>query len=156
MGIFRRSLLRSVPFLVLASGRSLASVATRVNVYLTPSCGCCRAWIRHLQLAGFTTELRMLNDLTAIKREFRIPEEFWACHSARIGEYFIEGHVPHDAIQRLLNDRPHAAGLAVPGMPVGSPGMEVDGHEPESYDVFLISRDGRAAPFMRYRGALPG
>ena len=156
MEIFRRSLLRSIPFLAFANGQSLASTATRVSVYLTPSCGCCRAWVRHLQLAGFTTEVRMLDDLTAIKREFRIPEGFWACHSARIGEYFIEGHVPHGAIRRLLSDRPDAAGLAVPGMPVGSPGMEMDGHEPDSYDVLLISREGHAAPFMRFRGAVPG
>lgn len=116
------------------------SAQPTVTVYKSPSCGCCSAWIEHVQQAGFRVVARDLPDLTEMKAAFGIPRALESCHTAQVGGYLVEGHVPADLIQRLLRERPAARGLAVPGMPIGSPGME--GGTPERYDVLLFDRAG--------------
>jgi hypothetical protein len=120
-----------------------------IAVSKDPSCGCCNGWIAHLRQAGFTVTAQDTRELPAIKKRLGVPDRLSSCHTAEIGGYVIEGHVPADAIRRLLKDAPRAAGLAVPGMPVGSPGME--GGMPEIYEVVLFGADGERV-FARYRG----
>ncbi|MCU0617211.1 MAG: DUF411 domain-containing protein [Gemmatimonadaceae bacterium] len=112
-----------------------------MTVYKSPTCGCCKAWIEHVEKAGFRCTARDLPDLTETKAAFGIPRALESCHTAQIGRYLVEGHVPADLILRLLREQPDARGLAVPGMPIGSPGME--GGTPEKYDVLLFDRAGR-------------
>jgi len=116
-----------------------------MTVYKSPTCGCCSAWIEHVQQAGFTCTVRDLPDLTEVKASFGIPRALESCHTAQIGGYLIEGHVPADLIQKLLRDKPTARGLAVPGMPIGSPGME--GGTPERYQVLLFDKAGTTRVF---------
>ncbi len=107
-------------------------------VYLSPTCGCCADWVKHLKKSGFAVDVKTLDDVDPIKREHKVPEKLWSCHTALVGGYVIEGHVPADLIARLLRERPSVAGLAVPGMPMGAPGMEQDGRK-EPYDVFSFT-----------------
>lgn len=134
----------SLPALVQAAGPA-------IHVLKDPDCGCCTAWIEILEHEGFavTTEASTGMDLMRYKIANGIPEEMASCHTARINGYMIEGHVPVADIRRLLDERPDAVGLAVPGMPYGSPGMGPES-EREAYDVFLIRRDGAAGRFSRY------
>jgi hypothetical protein len=115
--------------------------ARTMTVYKSPTCGCCKAWMEHVQRAGFVCVARDLPDLSETKAAFGIPRALESCHTAQIGRYLVEGHVPVDLILRLLREQPDARGLAVPGMPIGSPGME--GGTPEKYDVLLFDRAGR-------------
>lgn len=121
-----------------------------VTVSKDPNCGCCNGWVEHLRQAGFTVTANDTQDLTAIKNSAGVPKTLASCHTARVDNYVIEGHVPADAIKRLLRERPAATGLAVPGMPIGSPGME--GGTPERYEVVLFGKDGQSV-FARYQGA---
>lgn len=116
-----------------------------MTVYKSPTCGCCSAWIEHVQKAGFTCTVRDLPDLTEVKASFGIPRALESCHTAQIGGYLVEGHVPADLIQKLLREKPTARGLAVPGMPIGSPGME--GGTPERYQVLLFDKAGTTRVF---------
>lgn len=116
-----------------------------MTVYKSPTCGCCSAWIEHVQQAGFTCTVRDLPDLTEVKASFGIPRALESCHTAQIGGYLVEGHVPADLIQKLLREKPVARGLAVPGMPIGSPGME--GGTPERYQVLLFDKAGTTRVF---------
>ena len=124
----------------------------RMVVSKDPNCGCCSLWIEHIRAAGFDVEAVDTGDLAALKRRLGVPSQLSACHTAEIGGYVIEGHVPAAAIKRLLRERPAAQGLAVPGMPVGSPGMEVAGAANEVYDVILFGA-GRQQRFARFEGA---
>ena len=118
--------------------------ATTIQVYKTPTCGCCSEWIEHLRDAGFRVEATDLTDLTAIKTEHGVTRDLASCHTAFVGDYVIEGHVPAQDIRRLLEERPEIAGLAVPGMPMGSPGMEhPDPSRHEAYDVVAFGPQGR-------------
>jgi hypothetical protein len=128
-----------------------ASPPTAITVYKTPTCGCCSAWIDHLKENGFAVTAKDVPDLTALKRHYGVTQELASCHTGFVNGYVIEGHVPADAITKLLREAPRAKGLAVPGMPVGSPGME--GGEPESYEVVLFDAAG-SRTFARYRGAV--
>ena len=111
--------------------------ATTITVYKTPTCGCCTKWIDHLEDEGFAVDARDLPDLTALKAENGVPGRLASCHTATVEGYVVEGHVPAEDIRRLLADRPAVAGLAVPGMPLGSPGMEhPDPRRHEAYDVY--------------------
>jgi hypothetical protein len=126
--------------------------APSVTIYKNPSCGCCGAWAKHLQDAGFSRlESQPVMDMTATRRALGMPEIHASCHTARIGRYLVEGHVPAADIKRLLKERPDAIGLAVPGMPMGSPGME--GGQAEAYDTLLILRDGSARVFQHHAGS---
>jgi hypothetical protein len=137
--------------LVLSRYATAAEVHPRMTVTRDPACGCCGGWIEHVKGAGFLVDELEAANLVPLKTKLGVPVELSSCHTAEIGGYAIEGHVPADAIKRLLAERPQAKGLAVGGMPVGSPGMEVAGTPPETYDVVLFSADGQRV-FARYRG----
>ena len=112
-----------------------------ITVHKDPNCGCCSGWVQHLQKAGFVTKVFDTTDIDAVKKWLGIPDDLAACHTAEVAGYVIEGHVPAAALKLFLAEKPNATGLAVPGMPVGSPGME--GGKPEKYDVVLFGPDGR-------------
>jgi hypothetical protein len=118
-----------------------------MTVYKSASCGCCRGWVEHVHAAGFTVEVHDLDNLSEIKNEAAVPEKARSCHTAIVGGYTIEGHVPAPTILRLLREKPRVAGLAVAGMPVGTPGMEVPGREPDKYDVLSYQADGSTAVY---------
>ncbi len=137
--------------LMMMTAPSSPARAQVMEVFKTPSCGCCTLWMRHVGRAGFSPKGKDLEtkDLTQYKTDAGIPTKLQSCHTARIDGYIIEGHVPAADIRRLLKERPDAIGLAVPGMPIGSPGME-SGNEREPYQVLLIRRDGRIEVFSQY------
>jgi hypothetical protein len=110
-------------------------------VYKTEGCGCCNGWVEHLRDAGFEVDARNVTDLMSIKRDAGVPASNSSCHTALVDGYVVEGHVPADVIKKLLAERPEIAGVAVPGMPTGSPGMEGPGAKP--YDVLTFDRQGR-------------
>jgi hypothetical protein len=114
-------------------------------------CGCCTAWAKHLEAAGFTTTAHEVDDVTPVRSAAGVPGDLAGCHTARIEGYVVEGHVPAEAVQRLLRERPAVLGLAVPGMPLGSPGMEVEGYDAEPYDVVAFAADGARRVFMAVR-----
>jgi hypothetical protein len=120
-----------------------------VTVYKTPTCGCCSKWITHLQQAGFVVTAHDRDDLTPIKRQHGVPRTLESCHTAVVGGYVVEGHVPADVIQRLLRERPAVAGIAVPGMPAGSPGMEYPGAPPQPYSVMAFRAEGGWSVYER-------
>jgi hypothetical protein len=113
-----------------------------MTVYKTPTCGCCTIWAERMADAGLEVETVDLPDLGQIKRDLGIPNSAASCHTATVGGYAIEGHVPADDVKRLLAEQPDARGLAVPGMPIGSPGMEVPGRPADAYDVLLVTDEG--------------
>lgn len=119
-----------------------------VTVYKEPNCGCCGLWADYLRARGFAVKVVETDDLEPVKRMARVPEELQTCHTAFIGGYVIEGHVPVPAIVKLLDERPSVIGIAVPGMPAGSPGMPSDLLEP--YDVFAYTADGTARNYMSF------
>jgi hypothetical protein len=119
-----------------------------VQVWRSPSCGCCGAWVKPLQENGFSTQVHLVDDTSAMRRSLGIPERFGSCHTAKVGGYAIEGHVPAGDIRRLLAERPNARGLAAPGMPAGSPGMDVPNSPP--YEILLIGNDERSTVFARH------
>jgi hypothetical protein len=130
-----------------------------VTVWKTPTCGCCKAWVDHLRQNGFDVITNDVSDTTAIRKKFRLPDQYGSCHTAKSGDYVIEGHVPAEDIRKLLLDKPKARGLAVPGMPLGSPGMEGTGSSAgirHVYDVFLVLNDGSSRVFKSYAAISPG
>lgn len=128
------------------SAPSASSVPSpAIKVYKTPQCGCCKAWVGHLEEAGFKVEVVDMPDLSAVKTKYGVKPELQACHTAVVGNYTIEGHVPADLIVKMLNEKPAIAGLAVPGMPSGSPGME--GGMKESYDVLSFDKTGHTSVY---------
>lgn len=114
--------------------------ATKILIYASPTCDCCRAWTRHLKGSGFAVTKELMNDVTPMKQQLGVPEELWSCHTAVVEGYAVEGHVPADLIQRMLSERRAIAGLAAPGMPIGSPGME--GPTRDRYEVIAFTRTG--------------
>ena len=129
----------------------LAAAAAQpvVEVYKTASCGCCKAWIRHLEDNGFSVKAQDVANPGDYRAKFGISDQHGSCHSAKVGGYAIEGHVPASDIKRMLATRPQATGLAVPGMPMGSPGME--GAHSDPYEVLLVKKDGSTSVYKRYR-----
>lgn len=123
-----------------------------VQIWKSPSCGCCKDWIVHLEANGFSTQVSDVGNAAARKR-LGIQDKYGSCHTALVGGYAIEGHVPAKDIQRLLRERPAGIGLAVPFMPVGSPGMDGPeyGDRKDPYDVLLLAKDGSARVFQSYR-----
>ena len=128
------------PFALLACTSSAA--ASVIDVAKTAWCGCCAVWVERMEAAGFTMEVRNVEDLNPIADAAGVPRNLRGCHTAMVEGYVIEGHVPAEDIKRLLAERPDAVGLSVPGMPIGSPGME-QGSRVDRYQVVLIMRDGR-------------
>ncbi len=118
------------------------------KVFKSPTCGCCTVWVKQLKQAGIDLQIMDLESLEIIKRLFQVPEQLQSCHSAIIDGYVIEGHVPITEIKRLLNEKPKAIGIAVPGMPIGSPGME-QGNAKEAYDV-IIFQNGAQSVYAKY------
>ena len=118
-----------------------------VVVYKSPTCGCCSLWVDHLEEAGFTVRAENVMDMVAVKHREGVPMDLSSCHTAIIGDYVFEGHIPARVIQDFLDEAPDLAGLAVPGMPIGSPGME--GPNPTPYDVIAFDRDGNRGVFER-------
>jgi hypothetical protein len=150
-GLTRRGLL----LLLAAAGIAPATLARAegkplVTVTKDPSCGCCSGWAAHLERAGYPVKIIEAKDLQPLKRKLGVPQDLASCHTAEVAGYVLEGHVPAPAVNRLLTEKPEAIGLAVPGMPVGSPGME--GGAPEVYEVVLFRRGGRAS-YGRFRGS---
>ena len=121
--------------------------AEEVVVYKSPTCGCCNGWVDHMRDAGFAVRTEDVIDMNAVKRREGVPVDLSSCHTALVGGYVVEGHVPAHVIRSFLDRAPDVAGLAVPGMPIGSPGME--GPNPVAYDVLAFDADGRRGVFER-------
>lgn len=126
-----------------------ATSLPQVEVYKNPDCGCCGAWVDHLKAAGFQVKVHETPDTSAIRKRHGIPDEFGSCHTGVVAGYALEGHVPAEDVKRLLARKPAAAGLSVPGMPVGSPGMEM-GSRKDAFQVLLIDKAGRSSVFATY------
>lgn len=141
--------LMAAAFLAGPAGAAQADEAV-VRVHKDPNCGCCDGWVRHLRDTGFTVQVEETADLDAIRSRLGIPPDLAACHTAEVAGYVVEGHVPATAVRRLLLERPNARGIAVPGMPIGSPGME--GGRPQRYEVVLFGAEGQR-PYMRFVGS---
>ena len=122
----------------------------RLVVHKSPACGCCGLWVEHMQQAGFPVEVRDTNELNPIKERLGVPYGKGSCHTAEVAGYVIEGHVPADDVKRLLADRPDAKGLVLPGMPLGSPGMETPDGRTDAYTVELIANDGTTSAFAQH------
>lgn len=144
-------LARSLSMLLVSTllgGVALAEQPGTVTVYKSPTCGCCSKWVEHLEDHGFSVETHELRDVTPIKIANGVPRELSSCHTALVGGYVVEGHVPAADVIRLLDQRPPVVGLSVPGMPIGSPGME--GPNPEPYRVLSFDALGRVEVFAAH------
>jgi hypothetical protein len=128
----------------------LFAATPRIQVFKTPTCGCCGSWVKHLQGNGFEVVVKDVPDTGVYRRKYGVPETLLSCHTAIVDGYALEGHVPAAEIHRLLQDRPKAKGLAVPGMPMGSPGME--GSVKQAYSVILFDSEGHTSVYKRYSG----
>lgn len=127
-----------------------------VLVHKTPTCGCCGAWVEHMRAAGFQVQVEERADLEPVRQRLGVPDGKVSCHTAQVGGYFVEGHVPADDVKRLLAERPRARGLAVPGMPLGSPGMETPDGRVQPYTVERVEPDGTTTTYARHgQGAAP-
>ena len=127
-----------------------AQKAPLIEVWRSPSCGCCGAWVKHLQDNGFVTRVHMVDDTASVRRAAGIPDHLASCHTAKVGGYAIEGHVPASDIRRLLAEKPAAVGLSAPGMPPGSPGMDIPDSPP--YEVVIVDKGGQAKLYARHEG----
>ncbi len=121
----------------------------QVDVFKNPDCGCCGAWVDHMKAAGFPVKVHETPDTSAVRKRHGIPDEFGSCHTGVVAGYALEGHVPAEDVKRLLAKKPVAVGLSVPGMPVGSPGME-GGPRKDPFHVLLINKAGRSSVFSSY------
>ncbi|HMC55517.1 MAG TPA: DUF411 domain-containing protein [Gemmatimonadaceae bacterium] len=150
-GLFRVASVAALATLMSASapGASETVKPTHIVVYKDPNCGCCKSWIEHLRKHGFNVAVRDTSDVSGAKRTGRVPERLASCHTAFVNGYVVEGHVPAADIRRMLEEKPKIAGIAVPGMPAGSPGMDMGGPS-DRYDVVAFTRDGRTSVFARH------
>lgn len=150
----RRALLGLLgPFALVAMSKpfaALAQAAPVVTVYKSASCGCCSDWVKHLRQNGFSVNAQDVPDPAVYRKKHGIPDNLGSCHTGVVGGYALEGHVPAPEIKRLLAERPRARGLAVPNMPMGSPGME--GHRTDPYDVILVGHSGPHRVYRSYPG----
>ena len=133
---------------LLSSVGAFAQGTARVDVFKSPTCGCCAAWITHLRQNGFEVVSHDVTDVPEQRKKLGMPERFGSCHSAKVGTYVIEGHVPAADIQRLLKQKPQALGLAVPSMPPGSPGMDIP-NSPH-YETLLVHADGSSQIYAKH------
>ena len=125
-----------------------AAELPEVEVYKSPYCGCCKLWIDHMRAEGFEVDVVETQDMGPVKERVGIPPAKGSCHTAEVDGYFVEGHVPAADVKRLLAEKPAAIGLAAPGMPLGSPGMESP--TPQAYDTLLIGKDGKARVYQHH------
>jgi len=148
----RRAFLGGIAVALAAPIAACAQTPDRkaIAVYKTPTCACCDGWVRHLRDARFDASVTVTTDPGALRRRHGMPDTLASCHTALIDGYVIEGHVPADDIRRLLARRPAAVGLSVPGMPLGSPGMETPNGDRDRYDTLLVLRDGTSRVFTRH------
>jgi hypothetical protein len=129
------------------SNNATAAKPVAIKVYKTPQCGCCKGWIQHLKANGFQVEAIDMPDLSMVKEKYGVKPALQSCHTAVVNGYVVEGHVPADVIQKLIKERPAVAGLAVPGMPGGSPGME--GAIKQAYEVYTFDKSGKTKVYAR-------
>lgn len=139
-----------IAVLLLAPLAAGAEPLPEVVMHKDPNCGCCGQWAEHLQANGFRVKTVPERDMDSVKHRLAVPQRLTSCHTAKVGGYVIEGHVPASAIKRLLREKPAVAGLAVAGMPLGSPGMEVPGKK-DPYDVMSFDKAGKAAVYESHR-----
>ena len=132
----------------LASAGSVAPLPT-MTVYKSPSCGCCKGWVEHAERAGFTVAVRDTADVSPVKRAYGVDPKLYSCHTTVVGGYVVEGHVPLEDVKRMLAERPRIAGIAAPGMPVGSPGME-QGTQKDPFDVIAFTKDGATSVYAKH------
>lgn len=126
-----------------------AAEQPQLVVYKNASCGCCKVWVEHMRKNGFAAKVTDVDNMSPIKERVGVPYGMGSCHTAEVGGYFIEGHVPAEQVLRLLKEKPKAKGLTVPGMPIGSPGME-QGDVKQPYEVHLVHEDGTTSVFAKY------
>jgi len=126
-----------------------AAHAATMTVYKSPSCGCCGKWVEHVEKHGFAVKVVPTADMVAVKKRLGVPDQAMSCHTTKVGNYVVEGHVPASDIMRLLTQKPKARGIAVAGMPMGSPGMEHGDHR-EPYSTLLIGMDGKTKVFAQH------
>lgn len=131
-----------------AQSAGAAAKKSHLQVYKSPTCGCCAKWVEHVNAAGYTTSVTNLPDVSAIKTKHGVPAQLSSCHTSLVDGYVIEGHVPAEDIRRLLRERPAVVGLAAPGMPAGSPGMDVPNSP--AYQVLSFDKDGRTKVFATH------
>ena len=149
----RHALLATLAVIAWGVGNPVAADPARdIVVWKSPTCGCCKDWIVHLRKNGFRVTSHDIDDTAAVRARLGMPESQASCHTASVGGYVIEGHVPARELQRLLRERPRALGLSVPGMVVGSPGMDTPayGGRSDPYDVRLVQRDGATQVYASY------
>jgi len=127
---------------------AFALPAATVEMFKNPYCGCCEHWAEHMRANGYVVNVRVVPDVTPVRRGLGVADAFVSCHTATVGGYVVEGHVPAGDVGRLLKEHPRALGLASPGMPQGAPGMDGPGKAP--YDVLLVQRDGRSRVFAAH------
>ena len=130
------------------SNLGFAQTSGTVEMYKSPYCGCCGKWAEHMSKAGFSVKTHEIDNVPDTRKKLGMPEKLGSCHTAKIGNYLLEGHVPADDIKRLLKEKPKALGLAVPGMPAGSPGMDVPNSPP--YDTLLVHKDATTRVFAKH------
>ena len=145
----RRQVLAMIP-LALALPRLVRAEGLKIAVTKDPTCGCCENWVKHLKDNGFQATVTESSDMDAVKNSHNIPKAARSCHTGIVDGYVIEGHVPAADIKRVLKDRPAVIGLAVPGMPVGSPGMESSTGRLQPFDVLTFDKMGRTSVFASY------
>jgi hypothetical protein len=138
-------------FTVAAQQKPAAPAAEKITVYKTSSCGCCKLWVDHLKANGFDVQAMDVSagDVRAVSKAAGLKEEDTSCHTAKIGNYTVEGHVPAADIKRMLKEKPAIAGIAAPGMPQGSPGMEQGSKE--AYDVIAFTKDGKSTVYAKHK-----
>ena len=141
----RRKMLLALSIVATASYRIRGEQRPKVDVYKDPTCGCCANWVTHMKMRGFDATATDVRDMAALKAKYHVPSQLQSCHTALVNGYVIEGHVPASDVQRLLDQRPKVVGLAVPGMPIGSPGMEGPNGKP--YDVLTFDAAGKTTVF---------
>ncbi len=134
---------------LLGSGAVYAQVQPKIDVYKSPTCECCDRWIEHLKREGFAVDAHIVDDLGAARRKLGMPDQYGSCHTAKVGRYAVEGHVPAKDIKRLLKEQPQAVGLAMPGMPAGSPGMDIP-NTPD-FTTVLVQHSGKARPYATHQ-----
>ncbi|HEU0311649.1 MAG TPA: DUF411 domain-containing protein [Sphingomicrobium sp.] len=145
------SVRRPIFFAVAAAAAFVSSAASaaQLTVHKSPYCGCCAKWIEHVEKHGFTVKVVETEDMVAVKKRLGVPDAMASCHTTQAAGYFIEGHVPAADIKRLLAEKPVAAGIAVPGMPLGSPGMEAAGQK-QPYATILVRKNGTTSTYARH------
>lgn len=144
----KRMLVQAVLTGALGVHLAAGAAAPVIEVYKSASCGCCTEWVKHLERNGFTVKARNVANPSDYREKFGLPQALGSCHTGMVAGYALEGHIPADDIKRLLAEKPKVKGLAVPSMPLGSPGME--GPRKDPFDVLLVHADGRYSVYRHY------